>query len=243
MAEGELISKCYKLLEANGESELAAQFRNELEEKAGNRVITVKHGVAAPSDALVRELDGWSDKLREAIPGWEMPDKVMKFKSCTINEVRFETRVVSERNSLVFFSPLQALTSDSGLVPVPGRIMDIFSPYQCQADDDAKDNPKFEGLVFFAIRRYKLVNKEVFNPFTEWINFGADLWSDQLEDQLHIIPHTDMLFHGICRQWEKGVLVIKSLQMVSHPASEYNCTISIMILTRTHRISDVRVAL
>lgn len=151
------------------------------------------------------------DNIQKDIPGWKTPEKVYQHQTCWIGDVKFEILSASKGNSLVFFRPY----TDSKEVkpPTPGRIQQIFSLGYSAT----------ETQYFFVIHQYRKVSPGVFNPFTPYKDFGADLWSSKFEDSPAIVPGCRITSHGIAHSWRaRDVLVIKDLEKVRIPHEVYS---------------------
>lgn len=73
------------------------------------------------------------------------------------------------------------------------------------------------------IHQYRKVSPGVFNPFTPYKDFGADLWSSKFEDSPAIVPGCCITSHGIAHSWRaRDVLVIKDLEKVRIPHEVYS---------------------
>jgi hypothetical protein len=98
----------------------------------------------------------------------------------------------------VFFEPL----CSNNLIP--GTIVGIFSV------QDGEDE-----VFVLSIYPRKPVPSGTANPFTRYPDFGAELWSTELEDRMVCIPTTQPIYHSQRRQWAKGILVLKPIKPVS----------------------------
>lgn len=111
------------------------------------------------------------------------------------------------KDSNIFFQP------EAGKPLVPGRIRQILSL--------PGDNSE-EGVVFIAVQRYKEVIHDSPNPFKQFEDFGAGLWSRHL-GEVEIIRPADNVCHGIMRHWDNDLLVMRPLNRVSRRMGHDKC--------------------
>ena len=102
------------------------------------------------------------------------------------------------REAEVFFEPLHS----SNLIP--GTITGIFS---------IKDG--MDEVFVLSVYPRKPAPRGTMNPFTRYPDFGAELWSTELEDKMLCIPTTQPIYHSQRRLWAKGILVLKPIKPVS----------------------------
>ena len=84
---------------------------------------------------------------------------------------------------------------------MPGVIDSIFS-----IGDNGKD------VFVLCIRPRKPVGR-IDNPFSHFPDFGAEFWSTELNDVMHI-PVTHLLYHSQGHLWAKGIMVLKPVSLI-----------------------------
>jgi hypothetical protein len=151
-----------------------------------------------------RPLDDSLFKAMKAYIGGESPPRDVFFHSRhDIRGRTYTTQRVSERNSNIFFQPERSEKL------IPGIIQEIFAiPIACAQDQYTYD-------FYFAVQRLlPLEIPPLSDPFSQFPDFGAVLWSDKLENDLEIVSQTQLIQHSISRPWDRGVLVLKPLDRV-----------------------------
>jgi hypothetical protein len=128
-----------------------------------------------PSD-IGESLTQISAGLRAEIPEWIMPKKVFFHDRWTIGGRQFATFRALRKDSIVFFE------LEVGGEMVPGVIRDIFSVHCRTKDDD-----EYVEIPFLAIHAYHR-SKVIDDPFRSFPDFGASIWSANLEDRPVVIP-------------------------------------------------------
>jgi hypothetical protein len=175
-----------------------------------------------------------SSPIREAIKSIDtnLPTSAFFHQRCTIRGTAFTTCTASKRDSRIFF---QLPNSDE---PVPGVISDIISiPVKLAEKAD-----HYKVLYYFVIRRHLPLSEEqhVADPFREYPDFGAQLWSDKLADEPEVVQANELICHSVGRPWATGVVVLKALNRVSFfifrkrciscPTEHLTCSIYLLIL-------------
>lgn len=119
-------------------------------------------------------------------------------ESLMINDFRFTTFRQLVHDSAVFFQPLDSQTL------VPGYVDSIRV---CEKGED-----------WLIVRRLLPLSKSLAtaNPFHEYPEFGAELWSDKPSSSIEVVPVSQMVYHRISQPWSKGALVVKCLNRVSY---------------------------
>jgi hypothetical protein len=124
-------------------------------------------------------------------------------KRVAIGGRTFATKDQSSRDSEIYF---KALEGDS---PVAGIIASIFSVVDGER----------EVFVLLVYPR-KPAPAHAVNPFARYPDFGAEVWSDELEARPICIPTTRRMYHVQLRPWSKGLVVLKPIIPVS-PLTDY----------------------
>ena len=132
-------------------------------------------------------------------------------KQCFTNSAKFEVynmqkwrqveRILEAGTVLFFFHP-----EGSGQL-VPGVVHKIFSIPR-------KQNGIESRALFLAVHRYKPLPDHVDNPFKQYEEFGASLWSDERGSLVIVIP-SQKICHATFRQWQEGVFVMCPIDRVS----------------------------
>lgn len=149
-------------------------------------------------DELSEALDTSWESLSKEIRHLGPREQVRLIDRCTIQGLRFANSSATKRNSLVFFLP-----SEDGPL-IPGVIRQIFSV--------SRRKTKQEYLL--AIHRYLPATTE--DPFGEFIDFGAGIWSKALAKEVEIVPAHRTIGHAIQRGWDANHFVMKSLHRVCY---------------------------
>lgn len=122
--------------------------------------------------------------------------RVTEYMKCVVNGKEFS--VFSSRghqNSRVFFY----CSGQKELIPAVVR--SIFAPIGT--------GPGF----YIAVHRHQ--KKEHHSILTEFPQFGASIWSQQLNDDVEILPSSDLTLHGaFCRPWNTNSLIMKAAKEV-----------------------------
>lgn len=96
---------------------------------------------------------------------------------------------------------------------VPGVIQYIFKVYE------PLDQKLCVARTFFAIRPY-LPSTLPHNPFAGYADFGASIWSSELQETLDVVEDRHEIHHALRRQWSDDTYVFKSCNRV---CSVYFC--------------------
>jgi hypothetical protein len=127
----------------------------------------------------------------------------------TIGGLQYSDYKTGRKDCTIYFQP------QSGKLLVPGRIRQIFS--LPKGSLISRDN----RVVFIAVQRYKIA-MNISDPFKAFEAFGAELRFKHL-DKVEIIKPTDKVCHGIMRQWNNDLLVMRPLNRVSGHIERYRC--------------------
>ena len=117
----------------------------------------------------------------------------------TIRDYEFTTYCMSEKHGVVFF---QDTASANALVP--GMICTIFLVMQ-----DSTQH------IFLAVHRYLALATSLPNPFAQYPDFSASLWSLEMQKEITIVLGNQNLYHAIYRNWDYKIMVMKPLNRVS----------------------------
>jgi hypothetical protein len=151
------------------------------------------------STKILSALEANYHQLSTQIDGWSKPDKAVFHNRHTVRGIEYTTRTTSMRDSAIFFS----LVDGNNLVP--GFIQDIFSvPIQRGSED-------IIAQYFFVIKRYLPLSAPFDNPFLLHTDFGAELWSDRVAEDVEVVPTYRPICHSIGRKWDTEILVLKPL--------------------------------
>lgn len=157
-------------------------------------------------DDIFRALHSLKGVMSGKVPGWSPRKKVVTYSRIIIGGLQYSARAAAERDSIVFFQPMDLVAW------VPGVIRQIF---ETGVNDDGG-----QPTCFLAIHRYlphpARTENGSSNPFDEFKDFGANICSVKLADNVEVIPVTQKICHGIRRPWEAGLYVMKPLNRVRH---------------------------
>jgi hypothetical protein len=125
-------------------------------------------------------------------------------KRITHRGLQYASYDTTRRDSIIFFQP------KPGYSLVPGTIRKIFSmPLKDPGSAISTQSH------FLAVHRYESIPDNVEDPFRRYPDFGASLWSQNVSKQVEIVDLSRKFCHGICRNWQDGILVLKPLDKVS----------------------------
>lgn len=144
-------------------------------------------------------MKGGENDLRRELGDFHCPERVNFQDRVTIHDYEFTTYRTSESHGVVFF---QAAAGSSSLVP--GMVRAIFLVTQDSAEH-----------IFLAIHRYFEAPRSLLNPFAQYPDFGASLWSSEMEKEITIVPGNRKIYHAIYRNWDYKIMVMKALNGVS----------------------------
>lgn len=140
-------------------------------------------------DAIVATLESQSFALAIELPGWVPDHQGIKLTSYIRGNLHLSVASHCTANSVVFFIP----TPETGET-IPGIIREMFQQDQ---------------YVFFVLQRY--LPAEIEDPFQEYIDFGAALWSKRLRTEPEVIPASRVAHQGYRRPWGTNHLVLKPI--------------------------------
>jgi hypothetical protein len=115
------------------------------------------------------------------------------FKRHRFNHITYSITTESYSNSIIHLAPLGCKTS------APGVIRSIFIPLEISE-------------VFLAIHFFKKACG-IYDPFTQYADFGATIWSQSLEPNVVVIKLSSLreLPQAILRPWGNDFVVIKEV--------------------------------
>lgn len=143
-------------------------------------------------------------KLSSELQYWRMGSRVIKHSRYKIRGIQYSTYLCGESNSLIFYEP------DVGVEMVPGVVRSIFS---LSAADYTEEKPHMH--VILAVHRYMPKLHMTFDPFADYPDFGASIWSKTLDERIETIPSTRRMCHAIRQTWDDETYVMKPLLRVS----------------------------
>jgi len=155
---------------------------------------------AVVHDALVtyshsHNMDGWTADTHALF------HREHKIRGLQFAEVKAGGKNTRGRHSTIFFQP-----EDNNYL-VPGVIRKIFSIPQSRHGIETQ-------ALFLAVHRHQSVaQSDVYDPFKEYEEFGASLWSEQL-GPLEIITPSQKMCHATSRRWQDGVLIMRPIDRV-----------------------------
>lgn len=131
----------------------------------------------------------------EHSPNQPLPSYI-SYSKHTLGKVSFATHVSSIHNCDIAFI--------SNNVQRPGIIRFIVAAEQ-----------SVQNVLFIVERYAPLPSNSVWSPFASHADFGANLWSEEMEDIWEVVPARNLKCHTTVSQWAKGILLIKALNRVS----------------------------
>jgi hypothetical protein len=163
-----------------------------------------------PCDFDPRRLENLDTDIKDALLA-QNPELCLKhgkaiiLKRHTHRGLQYASHDATERDSIIFSQP------KGGHSLVPRRIRQIFS---IPLKDQGSDLPMLSH--FLAVHRYTNIPANVEDPFRRYPTFGAALWSQDISKKVDIVDlSSEKIYHGICRKWNEGTLILKPLNRVS----------------------------
>jgi hypothetical protein len=127
--------------------------------------------------------------MESQMQNFHCPDKVNFQDRMTIHNHEFMTYRTSESHSVIFFNTAAGANS-----LVPGIIYTIFRIMQ-----DSTEH------IFLAIQCYLVPPTSLLNPFTHYPDFGASLWSSEIQKKVTIVPGNHDIYHAIYCDWDHKI--------------------------------------
>jgi hypothetical protein len=155
--------------------------------------------------------------MESQMQNFHCPDKVNFQDRVTIRNHEFTTYRTSESHGVIFFNTAAGANS-----LVPGIIRAIFQITQDSAEH-----------IFLAVQCYLAPPTSLPNPFTRYPDFGASLWSSEIQKEVTIVPGNRDIYHAIYRDWDHKIKVMKPLNRVSNiilPSNRTNHNLSAELL-------------
>lgn len=137
---------------------------------------------------------------------WAVPTQTAKHDRVAIEGKTFSIESTTDSMGLVCIH--------NGNVYIPGRMREILSVTY----PDAADTQILRVLFIFIVHLHLPVSTKIFNPFLQYPEFGADLWSKghySRPSAIPVFPGTRFC-HGIIRSWDATNIVVKALDRVSN---------------------------
>jgi len=106
---------------------------------------------------------------------------------------------MSESHGIVFFQDTVGVNS-----LVLGKVHEIFLVTQGSAEH-----------VFLAVHHYLTPPTSLLNPFACYPDFGASLWSSEMQKEITIVPGNHDIYHAIYWDWDYKIVVMKPLNKVT----------------------------
>lgn len=150
-------------------------------------------------------------KLSSELQRWKMGSRVVLHSRYKIRGIQYSTNHCGEPNSLVFYEP------DVGSEMVPGVVRAIFS---VPAADYTEEKPHMH--VILAVHRFMKKPTTMYDPFIEYPDFGASIWSNTLSEQAEVIPSTRKFCHAMRQTWDDDTSVMKPLTWVRSIATGHS---------------------
>ena len=136
----------------------------------------------------------------------QLSSQGMSVRALTICGRTFSIYRPSDRNSngLIFFKPLKVSWSgkETSGGYLPAHIDRIV---RCP-----------DGRYWLALKRLlPPIDPPRDNPFIDYPDFGAEIWSNKFNNELEVVPADNNIYHAIHQPWDAGHWVIKKLDRVS----------------------------
>lgn len=169
-----------------------------------------------PIDADVYDaLLEMAEMLASELPKWKLGTRAINHQRYTIRGISYAAFHIAEANSLIYFR-----TATSSPI-FPGVIRQILS---LPAADFTEQNRHMH--VILVVHRYKPKPANVHDPFIEYPDFGASIWSSLLDDRIEIIPQSHCYCHAIRQDWDNHSFILKPV------ANDCGCSYWLFIFHR-----------
>jgi hypothetical protein len=151
-------------------------------------------------EAVLTAMKNCERDLQHELGYFRCPEQADFQDRVTINGYEFSTYRSCQSHGVIFF---QDAGDASALVP--GTIRAIFLVTQ-------------DGTThtFLAVHRHLALPTSLSNPFARYPDFGANLWSADIQEEVTIVPGSRRIYHAIYREWEYKIMVMKPLNRVSN---------------------------
>lgn len=130
--------------------------------------------------------------LRPLVPGQSKTTLSARLRAHDLMYSRASTHA---GNSMVMFYP----EGNRAAVPVPGSIQYIF---------------KKDGVMRFAVHRYRKLPPGVYDPFSRWPDFPASLWSSRTSEVLEEVKVDDVYCQFVQYAVSEDSVVVLSISKV-----------------------------
>ena len=137
--------------------------------------------------------------LQRKLGNFHCLDKVTFQDRVTICNHEFTTYHMSESHGVVFFRDTVGVNS-----LVLGKVWEIFLVTQGSTEH-----------VFLAVHHYLTPPTSLLNPFACYPDFGASLWSSEMQKEITIVPGNRDIYHAIYWDWDYKIVVMKPLNKVT----------------------------
>ncbi len=152
-----------------------------------------------PLDKDIRmALEKSKKDLEQELGSFSCPEVADFQDRITIRDHEFTTYRTSESHGIIFFQ------ASYGSSLVPGMVRAIFQVTQDRT-----------AYTFLAIHHYLAPEASLPNPFARYLDFGASIWSSEMQREVTIIPVKQRMYHAIYRDWDCKLMVMKPLNRVS----------------------------
>src|SRR6266702_1437614 len=171
-----------------------------------------------PLDEAVQAAMKRSEKdLQRELGFFHCPEKADFQDRVTINNHEFTTYRTSESHGVIFFQD-----AGDSLALVPGIVRAIFQVIQ--------DNTTY---IFLAVNRYLTPMTSLPDPLARYPEFGASLWSSEMQKEVTIVPGSQKIYHAIYRDWDYRIMVMKPLNRVNNIISDGRLLANLCSFPRT----------
>lgn len=157
-----------------------------------------------PDHELLQALQTYFDRL--AIP---MPAELSIVNLCKIKGLSYADYYTTERNSNIYFRVSDREESS----PIPAVIRAIVTYPVGQ-----------ESRFLILVHRYLPPLPATRNPFFAYSGLGINIYSDQLQTTVEVVPDTASICHAIRRPWEQGSVILKPLNRVKPTNLHVECS-------------------
>jgi hypothetical protein len=153
-----------------------------------------------PVDDAIQAVIKKSEKdLQRELGFFHHPEQADFQDRVTINGLEFTTYCMSESHGVIFFQEAGGVSA-----LVPGIVRAIFL-----ARHDSATH------IFLAVHRYLTPATSLPNPLASYPDFGASLWSSEMQKEVTIVPGSWKICHAIYQDWDHKMMVMKPLDRVS----------------------------
>lgn len=157
-------------------------------------------------DALVKDaMKVQESNIQEDIPGFIAATRALPYPRVSVGGVTYSTAKDGDSGCTIFFRS----TSHSDRF-VPGVIRQILATSVPQTS-----STHHSLCILFVVHRFLPSSPLASDPFAQYPEFGASIWSRELSSDIDITPAIRGVHHAMRAPWTNDTYVLKSVAKVS----------------------------